>query len=100
MLLYHHPLVLSTCSHTRLYEATGDEGYLRDAESFYERSRTTEKFVNPNPDRFSYENVIPALHLLLYKVGAAMHSNRRQPAATVVVRECEACMRAATMAVV
>lgn len=50
-----------------LYEATGDAGYLREAESHYERSRTTERFTNPNPDRFSYENVLPALHLMLYK---------------------------------
>lgn len=57
------PLLLS-----RLHKATGDAGYLKEAEAFYDRSRTTEKFMNPNPDRFSYENVIPALHLLLYKV--------------------------------
>lgn len=52
----------------RLYEASGDGGYLKDAETFYDRSRSSERFTNPNPDRFSYENVIPALHLLLYKV--------------------------------
>jgi hypothetical protein len=51
-----------------LYKATGDAGYLKDAEAFYERSRTTEKFTNPNPDRLSYENVVPALHLMLYQV--------------------------------
>lgn len=53
---------------SRLYEASGDAGYLKDAEAFYDRSRSSERFTNPNPDRFSYENVIPALHLLLYKV--------------------------------
>jgi hypothetical protein len=52
-----------------LHKATGDAGYLKDAEAFYDRSRTTEKFTNPNPDRLSYENVIPALHLMLYQVG-------------------------------
>ena len=52
----------------RLYEATGDGGYLTDAEAFYDTSRSSERFMNPNPDHFSYENVIPALHLLLYKV--------------------------------
>lgn len=72
-----HPLNLKSllqyfrCLCSRLHKATGDAGYLREAEAFYERSRTTEKFTNPNPDRFSYENVIPALHLLLYKVRAA-----------------------------
>lgn len=62
------------CVDCRLHEATGDAGYLREAEAFYERSRTTEKFTNPNPDRFSYENVIPALHLLLYKVRTLLAS--------------------------
>jgi len=64
---FPHPLFHLTIA-ARLYEATGDAGYLREAESHYERSRTTERFTNPNPDRFSYENVLPALHLMLYKV--------------------------------
>jgi hypothetical protein len=57
-----------------LHEATGDGGYLTEAEAFYDRSRSTERFTNPNPDRFSYENVLPALHLLLYKVSVC-HSH-------------------------
>jgi hypothetical protein len=53
----------------RLYEATGDAQYLRDAEAFYARSAASERHVSPNPDAFDYENVMPALHLMLYKVG-------------------------------
>lgn len=70
-----HDVLSTTCSpggcappKPRLHQATGDAGYLAEAEAFYDRSRSTEKFMNPNPDRFSYENVLPALHLLLYKV--------------------------------
>lgn len=69
----------------RLHRATGDAGYLKDAEAFYDRSKTTEKFTNPNPDRLSYENVIPALHLMLYQVGPTWQAASGYLAAAALV---------------
>lgn len=68
------------CCFIRLHEATGDMTYLRDAEAFYDKSRSTEKFSNPNPDLLSYENVIPALHLMLFKVGQERGWSRKPQA--------------------
>jgi len=52
---------------TWIYAATLDENYLNDAMTFYEQSVQTEPHINPNPYMFSYENVIPALDVLLAK---------------------------------
>lgn len=68
-----------------MHRATGDAGYLKDAEAFYDRSKTTEKFTNPNPDRLSYENVIPALHLMLYQVGPTWQAASGYLAAAALV---------------
>eukprot|EP00878_Enallax_costatus_P000276 GHUV01000347.1.p1 GENE.GHUV01000347.1~~GHUV01000347.1.p1 ORF type:complete len:1266 (+),score=343.56 GHUV01000347.1:286-4083(+) len=50
-----------------IYIATGDENYLNDAITFYDQTVSSEGHVNPNPYMFNYENVVPALDLLLYK---------------------------------
>lgn len=50
-----------------IYIATGDENYLNDATVWYEQTISSEGHVNPNPYLFNYENVVPALDLLLYK---------------------------------
>lgn len=52
---------------TWIYAATLDENYLNDAITFYEQSVQTEPHINPNPYMFSYENVVPALDVLLAK---------------------------------
>lgn len=50
-----------------IYIATGDENYLNDAMVWYEQHLSSEGHVNPNPYMFNYENVVPALDLLLYQ---------------------------------
>jgi hypothetical protein len=50
-----------------IFIATGDENYLNDAIVFYDQTVSAEGHVNPNPYMFNYENVVPALDLLLYK---------------------------------
>lgn len=51
-----------------IYIATLDENYLNDAITFYDYSVQNEGHVNPNPFLFNYENVVPALDLLLAKL--------------------------------
>eukprot|EP00882_Tetradesmus_deserticola_P021987 GHRQ01023853.1.p1 GENE.GHRQ01023853.1~~GHRQ01023853.1.p1 ORF type:complete len:266 (-),score=107.89 GHRQ01023853.1:84-776(-) len=49
-----------------LYMATGQQSYLDNAVQFYSHT-SAEKHVSANPYMFNYENVAPALDLLLYK---------------------------------
>ncbi|KIZ03555.1 hypothetical protein MNEG_4408 [Monoraphidium neglectum] len=50
-----------------IYWATGDENYLNDALVLYDQTTSSEGHINPNPFMFNYENVVPALDLLLAK---------------------------------
>jgi hypothetical protein len=52
---------------TWIYWATGDENYLNDALVLYDQTVSSEGHVNPNPYMLNYENVVPALDLLLAK---------------------------------
>lgn len=57
----------STCklSVPLLLMCAGQERYLNDAVAFYSKSVASESHVSPNPYQFNYENVVPALDLLL-----------------------------------
>eukprot|EP00879_Flechtneria_rotunda_P009977 GHRR01010433.1.p1 GENE.GHRR01010433.1~~GHRR01010433.1.p1 ORF type:complete len:1225 (+),score=296.26 GHRR01010433.1:1011-4685(+) len=50
-----------------LYKATGDEHYLNEAVAYYQKTISSEGHVSANPFLFNYENVVPALNLLLYQ---------------------------------
>jgi hypothetical protein len=50
-----------------LYMATGQQSYLDSAVKFYRQHTSAESHVSTNPYMFNYENVVPALDLLLYK---------------------------------
>jgi endoglucanase len=50
-----------------LHAATGEAAYLEQAVAWYGRSTATEGHVSANPYRFDYENVAPALDLLLFR---------------------------------
>jgi hypothetical protein len=56
-----------------IYKATGQEDYLAQAEALYQQA-VDEQHVNPNPWMLNYENVLPALDMLLYQeTGDAMY---------------------------
>jgi hypothetical protein len=50
-----------------LYMATGQQSYLDSAVRFYSQHTSAETHVSTNPYMLNYENVVPALDLLLYK---------------------------------
>ena len=50
-----------------LYFASADQKYLDAAESFYQTSIAKETHVNENPYVWNYENMIPAVELLMAK---------------------------------
>jgi endoglucanase len=51
-----------------LYIGTGQQKYLSEAVAFYSKSVSSEGHVSSNPYQWNYENVIPALDLLLAQV--------------------------------
>ncbi|WIA15640.1 hypothetical protein OEZ85_002267 [Tetradesmus obliquus] len=51
-----------------LYIGTGQQKYLSEAIAFYGKSVASEGHVSSNPYQWNYENVIPALDLLLAQV--------------------------------
>lgn len=51
-----------------LHSATGQEVYLQEAMAHYSAA-AGERHINPNGYAFNYENVLPALHLLLARSG-------------------------------
>ncbi len=60
-----------------LYVATKDPTYLNDAVSFYTQSVSTEGHVSPNPYMWNYENVIPAVDLMLAKYAGSKTNKAR-----------------------